>query len=164
MPTTGGGLLLPNFNSSGPHDQRDVEDRPDVITFTSAVLDQDLEVTGPVSMLLYASTSGADTDWTAKLVDVYPDGRALNVVDGITRAGTQSGSPYAIDLTATSQVFKAGHAIRVDIASSNFPRFARNPGNGADPVLCTEDDFEVQEQTLFHDAARPSRISLPLIR
>jgi putative CocE/NonD family hydrolase len=118
---------------------------------------------------------GADTDFTAKLVDVWPDGRALIVVDGIVRAryrdGTGRPSPitpgevneYTIDLIATSQVFKAGHRLRVDIASSSFPQFDRNPGNGAPSATATEEDFVVQHQSVYHDGARPSHITLPVI-
>jgi uncharacterized protein len=139
------------------------------------VLAEDLEVTGPVSVTLHAATSAADTDFTAKLVDVWPDGRALCVVDGIVRAryrtGSDKASPvtpgevyeYTIDLIATSQVFQAGHRLRVEIASSNFPCFDRNPGNGAPAATATEEDFVVAEQTVFHDSSRPSYITLPVI-
>ncbi len=175
VPTVGGNLLLPRWNAAGPHDQRVLDDRTDILRFTSAPLAADLEVTGPLSVVLHAATSAADTDWTAKLVDVHPDGTALNVADGIIRAryrqGTDASRPaepgqpqeYTISLAATSQVFKAGHAIRIDIASSNFPRFDRNPGNGTLSADATEADLTVQEQTVFHDAGRPSRIVLPVI-
>jgi uncharacterized protein len=115
------------------------------------------------------------SNFTAKLVDVWPDGRAMSVTDGIVRAryrhGSRSASPitpgqaysYTIDLIATSQVFKAGHRLRVDVASSNFPCFDRNPGNGAPAATATEEDFVVAEQTIFHDAGRPSFITLPVI-
>lgn len=175
VPTVGGNLLFPSWNAGGPHDQRVLDGRTDILRFTSAPLEADLEVTGPLSVVLHAATSAADTDWTAKLVDVHPDGTALNVADGIIRAryrdGTERprlpdpGQPqeYTISLVATSQVFKAGHAIRVDIASSNFPRFDRNPGNGALSASATEADLTAARQTVFHDAARPSRIVLPVI-
>jgi len=180
VPTVGGATLIaaaPGLVSwqPGPRDQRPAEARPDVLSFTSEVLDADLEVTGPVSVTLQAATSAADTDFTAKLVDVWPDGRALSVTDGIVRAryrhGSRAASPitpgqvysYTIDLIATSQVFKAGHRLRVDVASSNFPCFDRNPGNGASAAAATEEDFVVAEQTIFHDAARASYITLPVI-
>jgi putative CocE/NonD family hydrolase len=159
----------------GPRDQRAIEARADVLSFTSEPLTEDLEVTGPVSVTLHAATSAADTDFTAKLVDVWPDGRALGVVDGIVRARYRDGGgraapitpgevyEYTIDLIATSQVFKAGHRLRVDIASSNFPCFDRNPGNGAPAATATERDFVVADQTVFHDDARPSYITLPVI-
>ena len=177
VPTVGGATLI---NGSfpwlpGPRDQRAVEARPDVLSFTSAVLTDDLEVTGPVTATLHAATSAADADFTAKLVDVWPDGRALCVVDGIVRARYREGSAkavpvipgeiyeFTIDLIATSQVFKAGHRLRVEIASSNFPCFDRNPGNGAPAATATDQDFVVAEQTVCHDSDHPSYITLPVI-
>lgn len=181
VPTVGGPTLINGGPDGGiawmpgPRDQRAVEARPDVLTFTSTELTEDLEVTGPVTVTLHAATSAADTDFTAKLVDVWPDGRALSVVDGIVRARYRDGSgrakpitpgkvyEYTIDLLATSQVFKAGHRIRIDVASSNFPCFDRNPGNGAPVATATADDFVVAEQTLFHDSDHPSYVTLPVI-
>jgi uncharacterized protein len=181
VPTVGGPTLInggPGGGTAwmpGPRDQRGVEARPDVLSFTSAALTEDLELTGPVTVTLHAATSAADTDFTAKLVDVWPDGRALSVTDGIVRARYRDGSgraapitpgqacEYTIDLIATSQVFKAGHRLRVDVASSNFPCFDRNPGNGARAATATADDFVTAEQTVFHDAGRPSYITLPVI-
>ena len=181
VPTAGGPTLIPASPDgsvswmAGPRDQRAVEARSDVLSFTSAVLSEDLEVTGPLAVTLHAATSAADTDFTARLVDVWPDGRALGIADGIVRAryrdGTGRPAPvtpgqvyeYSIDLIATSQVFKAGHRVRVDIASSNFPCFDRNPGNGAPAATATEQDFVVAEQTICHDAAHPSSITLPVI-
>jgi hypothetical protein len=181
VPTVGGPTLMTGGLGGGvswmpgARDQRAVEARPDVLSFTSEVLTSDLEVTGPVSVTLHAATSAADTDFTAKLVDVWPDGRAMNVVDGIVRAryrdGTGRARPvqpgevceYTIDLIATSQVFRAGHRLRADVASSNFPCYDRNPGNGAPAATATEQDFVVARQTICHDAARPSYITLPVI-
>ncbi len=182
VPTVGGPTLIPAGGPDGgvswmggARDQRAVEARPDVLSFTSEVLRGDLEVTGPLSVTLHATTSAADTDFTAKLVDVWPDGRAMGVADGIVRAryrdGTGQPKPvppgrvveYSIDLIATSQVFKAGHRLRVDISSSNFPCFDRNPGNGAPAATATERDFVVAEQTICHDGAHPSYITLPVI-
>lgn len=180
-PTVGGLTLMfggPDGGQAwmpGPRDQRAVEARTDVLSFTSEVLTEDLEVTGPVRMTLHAATSAADTDFAAKLVDVWPDGRALNVVDGIVRARYRDGSghatpitprevhSYTIDLVATSQVFKAGHRLRVDVASANFPCFDRNPGNGTAAATATEADFVAAEQTVFHDRDRPSYVTLPVI-
>ena len=181
VPTAGGPVLIPAGPDgsvswmAGPRDQRAVEARPDVLSFTSEVLADDVEVTGPLTVTLHAATSAADTDFTAKLVDVWPDGRAMGVADGIIRAryrdGTGQPDPvtpghicsYEIDLIATSQVFKAGHQVRVDVASSNFPCFDRNPGNGVAAATATEGDFVVAEQTICHDAAHPSYITLPVI-
>ncbi len=182
VPTVGGPTLIPAGGPDGgvswmggARDQRAVEARPDVLSFTSEVLRGDLEVTGPLSVTLHAATSAADTDFTAKLVDVWPDGRAMGVADGIVRAryrdGTGQPKPvppgrvveYSIDLIATSQVFRAGHRLRVDISSSNFPCFDRNPGNGAPAATTTERDFVVAEQTICHDGTHPSYITLPVI-
>jgi uncharacterized protein len=181
VPSVGGLTLMaedPNGGvswMSGPRDQRSVEARADVLSFTSDVLGADLEVTGPLTVTLHAATSAADTDFTAKLVDVWPDGRAMGVADGIVRARYRDGTglpapitpgevyEYTIDLVATSQVFKAGHRVRVDVSSSNFPCFDRNPGNGAPTATATERDFVVAEQTICHDAAHPSFITLPVI-
>ncbi|MEU8802159.1 CocE/NonD family hydrolase [Spirillospora sp. NPDC048819] len=150
VPTHGGQLLLHDPVNVGPRDQRAVEARPDVLCFTTPVLDRDVEVTGPVTAVLHAATSATGADWTAKLVDVWPDGRAMNVLDGIVRSpGGQS--RHEIDLVATSQTFRAGHRIRVQIASSNFPRFDRHPA------------MTRAEHTVFHDASRPSWITLPVI-
>jgi putative CocE/NonD family hydrolase len=180
-PTVGGPTLMSGglgggvTRMPGPRDQREVEARPDVVSFTSEVLTEDLEVTGPVSVTLHAATSAADTDFTAKLVDVWPDGRALGVMDGIVRARYREGGgrarpitpgrtyEYTIDLIATSQVFKAGHRLRVDLSSSNFPCYDRNPGNGAAAAVATERDFVTAHQMVFHDADRPSSITLPVI-
>jgi putative CocE/NonD family hydrolase len=180
VPTVGGATLLAGSVGDvawqpGPRDQRRVEDRPDVLCFTGPVLPDDLEVTGPVSVTLHAATSAADTDFTARLVDVWPDGRAMSVTDGIVRARYRGGDgvsrpivsgqacEYTIDLVATSQVFKAGHRLRVDVASSNFPCYDRNPGNGAPAGTATTADFVIAEQTVFHDAGRPSYLTLPVI-
>ncbi|XVQ89744.1 CocE/NonD family hydrolase [Microbispora siamensis] len=156
VPTVGGPTLLPDPTNVGPQDQRDVEQRPDLLCYSTEVLGSDVEVTGPVSVTLHAETSAASTDWTAKLVDVYPDGRAMSVIDGIVRVVESSGT-FAIDLVATSQVFKAGHRIKVEISSSNFPRFDRNPGTGR--VGATEADLVVQHQKVFPD----SYITLPIV-
>ncbi len=180
VPTVGGPILMASGAGGlswlpGPRDQRAVESRPDVLSFTSEPLTADLEATGPLTVTLHAATSAADTDFTAKLVDVWPDGRALSVTDGIVRAryrdGTGHPAPitagevceYAIDLIATSQVFPAGHRIRVDIASSNFPCFDRNGGTGAPAASATDADLVVAEQTVCHDSDHPSYITLPVI-
>lgn len=156
VPTVGGPTLLADPTNVGPQDQRDVERRPDVLCYSTEVLASDVEVTGPVSVTLHAETSAASTDWTAKLVDVHPDGRAMSVIDGIVRVLEPSGT-FTIDLVATSQVFKAGHRIRVEISSSNFPRFDRNPGTGRSGA--TESDLVVQHQKVFPD----SSITLPIV-
>jgi len=144
-----------------------------VLDYTSEPLERDFEVTGPVKVYLWAASDAADTDFTAKLVDVGPCGYARNLSDGIIRAryreSASKPSPitpgevyrYEIDLAGTSNVFKAGHRIRVEISSSNFPRFDRNPNTGAEPGTSAEQ--RAARQTVFHDAARPSHIVLPMV-
>jgi putative CocE/NonD family hydrolase len=158
VPTVGGPLLLPDATNVGPQDQRDVELRPDVLCYTTEVLAADVEVTGPVSVTLHGETSAAATDWTAKLVNVHPDGRAMSVIDGIVRTAEPAGT-FTIDLVATSQVFKAGHRIRVEVSSSNFPRFDRNPGTGRPAAGATGTDLVLQHQKVFPD----SYITLPIV-
>jgi putative CocE/NonD family hydrolase len=143
VPTRGGNtLILP----MGVQDQRQVESRADVLVFTGAVLTEPLEVTGPIVVTLHATSSAPDTDFTAKLVDVRPDGYAQNLADGIVRARYRDSrtnpallipgqvTRFTIDLWATSHVFLAGHRVRVEISSSNFPRFDRNLNTGDDPA------------------------------
>src|SRR5712692_62095 len=170
VPTRGGNTLI---LAMGVQDQRPVEARPDVLVYTSAVMTEALEVTGPLVVTLYAASSAPDTDFTAKLVDVHPDGYARNLTDGIIRGryresqarGTllKSGEvyEYTIDVWATSNVFKAGHRIRVEIASSNFPRFDRNPQTGERSGEASQ--LEPALQRVFHDELRPSHIVLPII-
>lgn len=181
VPTVGGAILMAGSRDGrlgyqpGSRDQRELDDRGDILRFTSAVLAEDVEITGPVGVTLHAATSAADTDFTAKLVDVHPDGRAMGVTDGIVRARYRHGMDtprpvvpgevceYAIDLGATSQVFRAGHRIRVDVASSNFPCYDRNPGTGGPAGQVTEDDLGTATQRVFFGAARPSSVRLPVI-
>jgi putative CocE/NonD family hydrolase len=174
VPTRGGNHILPLHYPRGPVNQIEIEERSDVLVYSTDVLSRDIEVTGPIVVRLYASTDAPDTDFTAKLVDVYPDGRAFNIADGIIRARYRNGndvrpSPvrpntvveYAIDLVATSIVFKAGHRMRVEISSSNFPRFDRNPNTGD---LAHEAKYLASAaQTIFHDSDHPSHVVLPII-
>jgi len=171
VPTLGGCNLV--GCPAGPRDQTRAEGRNDVLVFTSDKLETDLEVTGPVKVILYAASSASDTDWTAKLVDVHTDGRPINLCDGIMRARYRQ-SPqkpmliqpgkiyrYEIDLWVTSNVFLAGHKIRVEISSSNFPRFDRNPNTGA-PFGKSAEIIKAT-QTIYHDMEHPSHILLPVI-
>lgn len=178
VPTVGGASFLPGLfiaANAGPRDQRSVATRADVLCYTSAVLEHDLEVTGPLSLVLYVRSSAPDTDFTGKLVDVYPDGRALLVTDGILRLRYRGGfsSPQLmspgevqrieIDLVATATVFRAGHRLRLEVSSSNFPRFDRNTNTGG--VIAGESaaDFVVAVNSVLHDAAHPSHLVLPVI-
>ncbi|MHB8576067.1 MAG: CocE/NonD family hydrolase [Dehalococcoidia bacterium] len=177
-PTAGGTTFLPGLSiaaNAGPRDQRSVETRADVLVYSTPSLDADTEVTGPIEVILYAATSAPDTDWTAKLVDVHPDGFARILCDGILRAryrhGTGTAEPltpgeveeYRIDLWATSNLFRAGHRIRLEISSSNFPHFDRNLNTGGKLGAESLADARPAEQTVFHDAGHPSHILLPLI-
>ena len=174
VPTKGGGLCCwPAAVPGGAFDQRPVEERADVLVYTTPVLEHDVEVTGPISVTLYAATSAVDTDFTAKLVDVHPDGYARNLTDSIIRGRVPRDAgkatlltpgevyEYTIDLWATSNVFKAGHRIRVEIASSNFPRFDRNPQTGEASGEASR--LEPALQHVFHDETRASHVVLPVI-
>ncbi len=170
VPSLGGGNLTIDI---GVQDQRPVEERNDVLVYTSAPLEQPLEITGPVTVALWASSSAVDTDFTAKLVDVHPDGYAQNLLDGIIRARyrdsettpqlMESGKPYpfTVDLWATSNVFLPGHCIRLEISSSNFPRFDRNLNTG-EPFGEGTQGVSAQ-QTVFHQDDRASYVLLPVI-
>ena len=173
-PTQGGALCCnPYFAASGAFDQGAVEDRPDVLVYSTPPLACDTEVTGPISVTLWAASSAPDTDFTAKLVDVCEDGCARNLTDGIIRARyrdsmsaptlLEPGRPYcySIDLWATSNVFAAGHRIRLEISSSNFPRFDRNGNTGGD--IAAETQLQPALQTILHDAAHPSCVTLPIV-
>jgi uncharacterized protein len=170
VPTRGGNTLI---IAMGVQDQRPVEARADVLVYTSEVVTGPLEVTGPVTVTLHAATSTRDTDFTAKLVDVRPDGYAQNLADGIVRGRYRRSreSPtlltpgeverFTVDLWATSHVFLPGHRVRVEISSSNFPRFDRNLNTGEDQA--TGRRRETARQTVFHDQRYPSHIVLPVI-
>ena len=141
--------------------------------YTSDPLIEDTEVTGPIVVKVWASTSAKDTDFAAKLVDVAPSGLALNLADNLVRARylnspdkprlLDPGRPFevTIDLFGTSNLFKRGHRIRLEVSSSNFPRFDRNPNTGA--PFATSDEMAPALQTVFHDRDRPSSIVLPVV-
>jgi putative CocE/NonD family hydrolase len=178
VPTLGGQTFLPGLRvaaNSGPRDQRPVERRPDVLVFTTPQLTGDVDVIGPVVLRLYASSSALDSDFTGKLVDVYPDGRAVILTDGILRARyryslekpqpLRPGEVYelCIDLWATANRFRAGHRIRLEISSSNFPRFDRNTNTGG--AIAEEDHRAcvVARNTIYHDHEHRSHLLLPLV-
>ena len=154
-------------------DRARVEQRDDVLVYTTAALSEDVEITGPISATLYAASSAPDTDFTVALVDVSPDGSTHLVQEGIIRASFREGpdlrSPiepgkvyeYVLDLWATSYVLKAGHRIRVEVSSSNFDRYDRNPNTGKDFGLGAE--TVPATQTIYHSSEYPSRITLPVI-
>jgi len=175
VPTTGGPLCCDGVHEpGGPLDQKLVEARPDVLVYSTPAIENDVEVTGPVTLDLFASTTAADTDFTAKLVDVWPNGFAQNLTEGILRAKfreSTTGEPkpiipgkvyeYKIDLWSTSNVFLKGHKIRLEVSSSNFPRFDRNLNTGKD--ASTSADFVKATNTIYHDGAHPSALILPVV-
>jgi len=173
-PTLGGPLCCDAAHlSPGPRDQRSVEERADVLVYTTPSLTQDMEITGPIQLELFAKSSAVDTDFTAKFVDVWPNGFAQNLTEGIVRARYRN-SPakpefmnpgeiykFTVDLWSTANVFLKGHRLRLEISSSNFPRFDRNLNTGQEagasgkPMPATN--------TVYHDAAHPSVLILPVV-
>jgi uncharacterized protein len=170
---TQGGQISTNPEVWGPQDRRATQERDDVLVFTSEPLAADTEVTGPVELRLFAASTAVDTDFTATLTDVEPDGRAIHICEGIRgatfRESLEHPTPiepgrvyeYTISLWETSRLFKAGHRIRVEVSSSNFPRYARNQNTGE--PFGTSAETKIAEQTIHHDAERPSRLILPII-
>lgn len=173
VPTCGGNTLMTEIHAPGPWDQREVEARDDVLVYTSEPLAHDMAVVGPVRFHLWATTDGPDTDWTAKLVDVHPDGTAVGLCDGIIRARYRHGTDrqvlltpgrpydYTIDLVATANVFKAGHRLRVEISSSNFPRFDRNTNTGG--RIPEEATGKLGIQRVHHTPSMPSHLALHIV-
>ena len=179
VPTLGGQIMAseqfrPMMNTvTGPWDRRPVEGRNDVLVYSTEPLQRDVEVTGPVSLTLHASSSSPDTDFTGTLVDVHPDGKAIIICEGLLRARfresietpslIEPGRVYelTIDMWETSNMFKSGHRIRLEVSSSNHPRFDRNLNTGNHPATDTE--MRVAQQTIHHDSARPSHLTLPVI-
>ncbi|MBM3944677.1 MAG: CocE/NonD family hydrolase, partial [SAR202 cluster bacterium] len=174
----GGGLCCFDAfgNAAGAFDQLEIETRPDVLVYSTPPLRQDVEVTGPVTVTLFAASTAKDTDFTAKLVDVGPDDCcAINLTDGIIRARYKTPrtaaklidpgkvNEYTIDLWATSNVFKKGHRIRLEISSSNFPRFDRNPNTGNPIGTDKLEAFKAASQTILHDSSHPSHVTLPIV-
>lgn len=167
-------ITEPSFAQiGGPDDYREVEARKDVLVYTSEVLDHDVEITGPIKVRLYAASSAKDTDFMAKLIDVWPDGFAQRLCDGMVRARFREGMdkpsflqpnkvyPFDIDCWNTCQLFKKGHRIRLEIASSAFPKFARNLNT--DEVLGTTTAMTVADQRVYHDRNYPSHVMLPVV-
>jgi putative CocE/NonD family hydrolase len=159
----------------GPWDQRELEARDDVLSYTSDELDRDLEVIGPVEMVLYAASSARDTDFIVRVCDVYPDGRSIFLTEGIIRARYRNSdegdstellepgeaAEYRIRCYPIANVFLRGHRIRLDVTSSSFPRFSRNLNNGEDVGTSTR--IEVAQQAVLHTDVYPSRIVLPVV-
>ncbi len=179
VPTLGGNHSFSDNNiahiiRAGAVDQRPNESRKDVLIFTSAPLQEEIEVTGPIVIKLYAASSARDTDFTAKLIDVYTDGTAFNLTEGIIRARFRKSiydppkllvpgkiNEYNLELLPTSNVFKQGHSIRVHLTSSNFPLWDRNLNTGNEQGMDT--NLQVAKQTIYHDRNYPSHIIIPII-
>jgi putative CocE/NonD family hydrolase len=173
VPTLGGNNCCGTPTLAGPKDQRPIESRSDVLVYTSPALTKPLAIAGPVHMKLFAATDGRDTDWMIKLVDVYPDGFAMNIAEGMLRARFRNGVDkmellqpnqvyeYDVDMAGTANVFQPGHRIRIDITSSNFPQFDRNPNTGED--LGASSRVRTAAQTVHHGGAQASHILLPVV-
>ena len=169
----GNNCCSPHVVPWGPHDQRPAEMRGDVLCYTSDPLAGDLQVIGPIEVVLFAATDGLDTDWTAKLVDVFPNGYAMNLCDGIVRARYRESCEtpslleagtiyeYRIEVGVTGNVFQVGHRLRLEISSSNFPRFDRNPNTGN--TYGVDAQLRVAHQTVHHSADHPSHVRIPVI-
>jgi uncharacterized protein len=157
----------------GPDDYRAIERRDDVLVFSSKPVTTDTEICGPIKVTLYAATAAKDTDFTAKLIDVWEDGFAQRLSDGIVRARFRNGMEkqelpqpgtiyeYRIDAWNTCETFKVGHRIRLEISSSAFPKYSRNLNTGE--ALGTTGKMLTAEQTIYHDAQHPSHVTLPVI-
>ncbi len=161
--TRGGGTLFYLGMNSGPVDQQDWKRREDILVYTSSVLEEPLEVTGPVKVILYAASDVPSTDFTAKLIDVCPEGNAYNLTDGINRVAVSSGEVqrYEIEIGSTSNVFLPGHSLRVEISSSSFPQYDVNPNTGGSTLESTE--MQQARQVIYHGEKYPSHILLPVI-
>jgi hypothetical protein len=173
VPTYGGRVCCDPNLLGGPRDQRVIEAREDVLVYTTPPLEADTEITGFISLEVYASSTAVDTDFTAKLVDVWPNGFAQNLTDGIQRARyrvsqqkpelMQPGQVYklTIDAGATSNVFLSGHRLRLEVSSGNFPRFDRNLNTGEDQASGTR--IVKATNTIYHDSQHPSAVVLPVV-
>jgi putative CocE/NonD family hydrolase len=174
VPSVGGGVCcMGNALKPGSFDQREVEARLDVLIYTSEPLTEGLEVTGTIEVTLYVSSDAKDTDFTVKLIDVHPDGRAYNLDETIQRARyrdgydrqvfMEPGKVYELELSpmSTSNYFAEGHRIRIEVSSSNFPRFARNLNTGGNNY--DESEGVTASNTVHHSDAYPSQIRLPVV-
>jgi hypothetical protein len=174
VPTRGGNVCCTGMETgAGGYDQSTIEMRNDVLVYTSAPLEEAIEVTGYLEVVLYVSSDAKDTDFTAKLVDVYPDGRAFNLQEGAKRmrfrenlrrkVWMEEGEVYEIhlDLHATSNYFDKGHRVRLDVSSSNFPRWSRNMNTGGNNY--DESEGIPANNTIHHSAEYPSHVVLPVV-
>ena len=167
------GSQYQTYDFCGPHDRSHIQRRPDVLTFTTDILTEDMEITGPISATIWASSDAKDTDFTATLTDLEPDGKAIALCEGIVRARFRNGTEnpqmmvpgeiykFEIDMWNTSNSFIKGHRIRIEISSSNFPRYNRNLNSG-NPIA-SDIDITLANQTVYHGIQYPSYINLPVI-
>jgi len=175
LPTRGGDMCCINdLLPSGAFDQSEIEKRDDVLVYSTAPLKENMTVIGQVNVKLWAISSAPDTDFTAKLVDVHPDGYAQNILDRLVRARYRRGSKlppsfiqpgkayeYEIELGNTSTVFKAGHRIRLEVSSSNFPHYVRNQNTTDDVGASTR--MKTAHQVVLHDDEHRSYVALPVV-
>lgn len=176
VPSAGGrSCCVADVAPVGPFEQSYIEIRNDVLVYSTPPLDHDLEVVGTVELVLFAATDAVDTDWMAKLCDVDEEGHSVNLCDGVVRAryreSLEQPTPiepghvqeYRIRVGSTANVFKRGHRIRLEVASSNFPMFDVNPSNGQRTGEATLLQGKVATQAVFHDSSRPSRLLVPVV-
>jgi putative CocE/NonD family hydrolase len=164
VPTLGGNNCCGTPTEAGPKDQQPLQWRADIVRFIGERLAEPIAIAGPVKMQLHAATDGPSTDWMVKLIDVFPDGRAYPMAEGILRANNLKPNEtreFTIDLVGTALVFDRGHTIRVDIMSSNFPQFDRNPNTGE--PFGSSAKVRVAKQTIHHSKAKASHIVLPVV-
>jgi len=174
--STLGGCIMAGEHDMGVKDHSLLETREDVLVYTiSEPFTKPVEITGSIHLKLFAASSAKDTDWTAKLIDVLPNGFTRNISDGIVRARFRKSSTnpkllkpnkvyeYDIDMWNTSYIFGVGHKLRLEITSSNFPRYDRNPNTGNDFGVDKEESFVIATQSIWHTNKYPSHLSLPII-
>ena len=171
VPTLGGQSQL--LRNCGPRNRYDLEMRDDILVYSTRKLKENTEITGKVEIILYASASTLDTDFTATLVDVHPDNKCINITEGIIRAKFRNSYSkqtlikpnkiykYKFPLWETSNLFKKGHKIRIEISSSNFPRFDRNLNTGK--FVFDDDEIKTSTQKIFHNKHHPSHVIFPII-
>jgi putative CocE/NonD family hydrolase len=175
VPSYGGNVCCTgNAVQGGAFDQRKMEARPDILVYTTEPLKEGMEVSGPIELTLYVSSDAKDTDFTAKLIDVYPDGRAYNLDETIQRVRyrdgydkqvfMEPGKTYKVTLgpMTTSNYFEAGHRIRIEVSSSNFPRFDRNLNTGGKNY--DEDKGIVARNSVHHSRQFPSQIKITVVK
>ena len=174
-PTIGGGVILPGENAIGPRDQREVEERKDVLVFETESLEEELTIVGNISADLYVSSDCLDSDLTVKVCDVFPDGVSMLLCDGILRLRYRDSFEkpellvpdqiykVKVNVQAIANTFLKGHKVRVSIASCNFPRFNRNSNSGKKIAFDQKEDYRVAHNTIYHDQDHPSCIILPVV-